>query len=282
MNQKAVYSNNITLARRRLANIQSMKRQGMVTQNDVLRTELVISDLLLLVSKVDSDIEMVNNRLTALLYLADSVHIIPDTSLLRHFVYDDLDAGILFGEANRNNRDLKIASLGNSIAEINIKLLKAEQLPELSLYMTGNLQRPYTFVIPAVDIYTGVYQAGISLRYNISSLYQTPKKLKVARLELEKSVLTETLQKQNIELEIKNACIRYQEDKHQLNTLRDNLRSVEENYRIIEKKYFNQLALPTDMIDAVNLKIEAEIEITNTEINIVYDYYQLLKVAGKL
>jgi len=57
---------------------------------------------------------------------------------------------------------------------------------------------------------------------------------------------------------------------------------TEENYRIMESKYNNQLAILLDMIDASNAKLDAELQYTNSEINIVFAYYKLLKESGKM
>ena len=75
---------------------------------------------------------------------------------------------------------------------------------------------------------------------------------------------------------------KYNEALTQNNTLKVNKDLTAENYRIMESKYNNQLAILLDLIDASNAKLDAELQFANSEINIVFAYYKLLKVAGTL
>ena len=51
---------------------------------------------------------------------------------------------------------------------------------------------------------------------------------------------------------------------------------------IIEKKYLNQLAPIVDNIAASISRLDAELQYTNAEINIMYAPYTILKVTGKI
>lgn len=184
--------------------------------------------------------------------------------------------------AENSNQDLKISAVNNRIAETNIRLIGSDRLPEVFLYSGSNLQRPFTGVVPAVDIYSNVWQAGVGVHYNISSTYQTRKKIKSGEIELAEAHDRETLEKQNLGVNVSAALIKYRESKEDLVTLTSDLRSAEENYRVVEKKYFNQLALLTDMIDATNTKIEAELKVTTAQIDVVYTYCELLHIVGTL
>ncbi|MBS1663444.1 MAG: TolC family protein [Bacteroidetes bacterium] len=281
LNQRNVYINNTRLARERLKNIQSLRRQGIVTQNDVLRTELIVSDYELTVRKIGNSVAQLNNQLNIILGLPDTSRLKPDTTLLRQAVpVRSLDA--FLDEAYRENHELKISAKENEIAETNIKLLRGERMPAVALVAASNLQRPFLTSLPPTDVYYNIYRAGISIRYNLSSIYQSPRKIKAGTIGLDLSHQRDSLQRQVIEVGVRNAFIKYNESQDELQTYRSDLKSAEENYRNVEKRYFNQLALLTDLIDATNTKTEAEIRVTNAEINTIYTYYQLLKAIGSL
>ncbi|WP_462252151.1 TolC family protein [Ferruginibacter sp.] len=281
LNQRVVYINNCTLAEERLKNILVMQQQGMVTQNDVLRTKLIISDYQLAARKITNAINIVTTQLNVVLGLPDNVALIPDSSLL-NIVQDQHSLTYFIETAYKENYELKIVATENIIAATNINILKSERLPEINIYTGSNLQRPFQNTIPAVDIFYNVWQAGISVRYNISSLYQTSKKIKAGLIRQEQVKQKGMFEKENVNVAIKTAFIKYQESKDELATVKNDLKSAVENYRIVEKKYFNQLALLTDLIDATNIKIEAELKVTNAEINVIYTWYQLLKSTGKI
>ena len=281
ISQQRIYENNILLTQKRLKNVLTMQKQGMVTQNDVLRTDLTISDLQLALRRTGNDIVILNKQLNVVTGLPDSILLVPDSLLLTEDHEGKRMADYL-KLAENSNQDLKISALYNRIAETNIKLLGSDRSPQVFLYARSNIQRPFTSVVPAIDVYSNVWQAGIGLHYNISSIYQARKRIRSGEIELQLSHDRETLEQQNLGVEINAAFIKYNEAKEDLLTLTKDLRSAEENYRVVEKKYFNQLALLTDMIDAANTKIESELKVTTAQINVVYTYCQLLHIAGTL
>jgi outer membrane protein TolC len=278
INLRQVYVNNAGLAETRLKNILSMEKQGMVTQNDVLRTELTLSGLQLLIRKTGNSIDILNEQMNVILGLGDKARLIPDTTILaiptaNSPVDSFLEAG--YGA----NHDLKITSRKVMTAETNVKLLESERYPAITAFAGTNMQRPFLYTIPAIDIYYNIWQAGISVRYNISSIYQSPRKIKAGRIQLEETRQYEILQRQNQEVDVRTRYIKFKEAEDELTTANSDLRSAQENYRIVEKKYYSQLALIADLVDAANTKIEAETKVVDAEINKVYAYYLLLKAS---
>src|SRR5678809_1346694 len=89
INQRQVYVDNIKLSKERLKNILSLQKQGIVTNNDVLRTKLIISDLELAVRKTDDNIQILNQQLNIVLGLDLNERLIPDSSLLTYSFEDE-------------------------------------------------------------------------------------------------------------------------------------------------------------------------------------------------
>jgi len=281
INQKKIYINNTKLSQQRLENILSMHKQGMVTQNDVLRTELIISNLKIATLKADNNIDILNQQLNVILGLEKQTRLIPDPAVL-NLPDEKLTIDDFLSEAKKKNYEIRIAAAEKDISNTNLKITESDRYPEISLFAGSNLQRPFLNSMPAVDIFYNVWQAGVALRYNISSIYQVPRRLRSGNTALEQSNEKQVLAQQEAGLSVSSSFIKYKESREELDILTDDLKSAEENYRIVEKKYLNQLALLADMTDAINIKIESEIRLTNARINIIYTYYQLLKSAGML
>ena len=68
----------------------------------------------------------------------------------------------------------------------------------------------------------------------------------------------------------------------ELHTQQKSVELAKQNYEVVNNRYLNQLALITDMIDASNIKLNAELQEVNAQINIAYTYYNIQYVAGTL
>lgn len=280
LNQKGVFQQNIQLAEQRLQNINKFYNQGMVTRNDVIRGELQLSNLKLALQVVENNSQILNKQLTTALGLSESTQIVPDETLISNvpkaLLMDDYRA---FAQ---NHPTVLMTKKAVDIYETSEKITRAEMMPSLSAFAGNRLARPITTTSPAMDMYTNGWSAGLSLNFNIDALYKTPKKIKQVRFEIDKAIAQSTEVEQMIDVAVNAAYIKYNEALTQNNTLETNKNLADENYRIMNSKYNNQLAILLDLIDASNQKLDAELQFANSEINIVYAYYKLLKESGNL
>ena len=68
----------------------------------------------------------------------------------------------------------------------------------------------------------------------------------------------------------------------ELKTQRKSVELANLNYAVIRDRYKNDMALITDMLDASNSKLAAEVQLVNAQINIVFNYYKLLYISGTI
>ena len=55
-----------------------------------------------------------------------------------------------------------------------------------------------------------------------------------------------------------------------------------QNYAVVQNRYQHELALLTDMVDASNMKLSAEMALVNARIGMLYNFYKLKYVTNTL
>ena len=280
INQQSVFNNNKKLAQQRLKNINDFYKQGMITRNEVIRGELAIKNLDQGILTLANNRKILNYNLNVALGLPSDTEIIPVENL------GNKESGIgmdyYLNLAHDSNPQLKSAQTNIGVADKNIEIIKTDRMPTLSGFGGYSLQRPITARNPVLDMYSSGWQGGISLSYNIDNLYKTKEKVKLGEMQKNQANDALTLTQQNIDMNVNASYIKYQEAIQQADVLNDAKNLADENYKITEAKYLNQLAVQAEMIDAQNQKLQSELDFANAEINVLYQYYNLLKSTGTL
>ena len=83
-------------------------------------------------------------------------------------------------------------------------------------------------------------------------------------------------------LDVRAAYTRYEDSFELLRTQEKSLQLARENYAVVSNRYANDLVLVTDLVDADNLRLAAEVQYVNARINVIYNYCRLLYETGTL
>src|SRR5690606_21166916 len=240
-NQADVYRQNIALAEQRLENINLFYEQGMVTRNDVIRGELQISNLNLTLQVIENNIQILNKQLTVAMGLPEETQIIADDSALREL--PEISLSEIGQNDVQSHPSFLMAQKSVEIYETSEKITRAERMPALVAFAGNTLQRPITTSSPVLDMYSNGWNIGLSLSFDIGSLYKTPQKIRLNKYETERAKAQTYEAEQMIGVAINAATIKYKETITQNQTLEKNKDLADENYRIMESKYNNQLAI---------------------------------------
>lgn len=277
--QRQVLYRKIEESEHRLKDIRRLKDEGVITNNDVLRSEMQLTNDRLALTESCNSIRIVSQRLDILLGLDEGLTLMPDTALLdgNYSVEGYAD---YVERACMYNPSLRLLQKETELAENNVRLIRADQLPRLSLTASNTLARPVSRTL--ADMYNNSWNIGLSFSFSLSSLYNNRHRMDEARRNVGLMRNAEEQQRQNVRMAVQTALLRHREAAGRVEALELSVRQAEENYRIMRNRYMNQLAILTDLLDADNLRLNAELQLTTARTRVVYTYYELQRAAGTL
>lgn len=277
--QKEVLARNIEESKIRLKDIQRMWKEGLVTRNDEIRSELQLTNDELSYREATDNTYIVSQQLDIILGLDEELVLLPDTTLLYMPIQlQSCDAYI--EQAYQQYPEIKLARYHTQLAMTDKRLAQADYLPTLSLHAGNTLSRPLSSSME--DMFSNNWNVALSLSYNLSSLYHNKHKTRETQQYINLQKNAEEQLMQDIRVNVRSAYIRHNEALDRVKALLLSVSQAEENYRIVHNRYMNQLSILTDLLDASNIRLQEELQLTTARANVIYTYYQLLRICGNL
>ena len=280
-NQIKVLQKNMELTDEVIANMKARREQGTVLKNDITRYELQKEQLNLQLTRVEDARKIVNHQLVITLHLPEDTEIAPDTSLLDRQILT-LTEEDWQDMAEANNIFLKQAQATIQLNEQKVKQERSERLPHISIVAAEHLDGPITIEVPVLDNNFNYWYIGIGVKYNISSLFKNNRKLKQARLNVRQAQEQRQLAQEQIENAVQEGYVNFLTAFTDLRTQENSVRLADENYHVTDNRYKNEMALLTDMLDASNMKLTADLGLVDARINILYNYYKMKYITHTL
>ena len=279
-NRMQVMEQNIELTARLIDDIRAKHEQGMALKNDVTRYELQMENLRLSLRKLQDQQVVLNHQLCNTLGLKDVV-IQPDTTIVAQALGNDNEA-VWQQTALVSSPLMEQSQLSTQIAEQQLKLAKSELLPKVAMVAADNFSGPFIYDIPPIDKNINYWYVGVGVKYPISSLFKQNKKVQQARIDILRSQEHQRVTAETLDNQVQQAYTLYRQSYADLDTQRKSVELARQNYQVVSDRYLNQLALITDMLDASNIRLNAELQEVDARINIVYAYYKMKFIAGTL
>ncbi len=280
-NRMQVMQRNIELTRRLIDDIQAKHEQGMALKNDVTRYELQMENLRLSQRKLQDQQVVLNHQLCNTLGLAD-VTILPDTTIVNSLELSVESLETAQQTAFASSPLMEQSQLSTQMAEQQLKLAKSELLPKVAVVAADNFSGPFIYDIPPLDKNINYWYVGVGVKYPISSLFKQNKKVQQARIDIKRSQEHQRVAAETLDNQVQQAYTLYRQSYADLDTQRKSVELARQNYQVVSDRYLNQLALITDMLDASNIRLNAELQEVDARINIVYAYYKMKFISGTL
>ncbi len=280
-NVRKVYDNNIELAKVVIKDTKARNEAGVALQNDVTRYELQLKNLELARHRVVNSIEIYNYDLATILGLPAEIQIIPDSNIIgQTLLMQNLD--YWQDMASSNSHIAKQSALTVEMGKYSEKLVRAERRPTIALTAANHFDGPITIEVPTINKNFNYWYVGVGISFKISSLYKANKSIRQARYNTIVSKKKQDFALEQISLSIQEDYTRYMEAYDEVETLEKSVQLARENYDVIANRYRNDTAIVTDMLDASNQLLDAELQLENARINVVFNYYKLKNTSGNL
>lgn len=280
-NLRGVVENNISQARKVLGEMQARHEQGLALQNDITRYELLVANLELQLVKINNTIDILNTNLVSIAGLPSGTAILPDSTILGRAL-PALGEASWQSDASVNSPAIRLAQSKVDISRKAETLTKADRLPKIGLQAGWNTDGPILVEVPPINRNLSYWFVGIGVSYNLSSLYKTNKSIARSRAAAIHATDELAATRESTELAVRSEYIRYLEAYEELKTQSKSVELALRNYDVVSTRYSADMALITDMLDAANSKLDAEQQLVNARINIIYNYYKLLFISGKI
>lgn len=280
-NQMKVLEKNIGLTEQVIANMKARREQGTVLKNDITRYELQREQLKLQLSRVADMRKITNHQLATTLHLPEGTVISPDTTLLEQQI-TALTENDWQQAAKANNIDLKQAQASISMNKQKVRQERAELLPHIAIVAEEHLDGPVTIEVPALDNNFNYWYIGIGIKYNLSSLFKNNRRMKQARLNVRRAREQHELAQEQVNNAVQAGYVNFLTAFTDLRTQENSVKLADENYAVTSHRYKNEMALLTDMLDASNTKLGADLDLVNARINVVYNFYKMKYITNTL
>ena len=155
-------------------------------------------------------------------------------------------------------------------------------MPKIGIQAGWSLDGPILVEVPPINRNLSYWYVGVGVTYNISSLYKTNKSEARSRAATLKARDELEAERENVDIAVRTEHTYYMEAYEELKTQQKSVELAERNYCTTALRYAEGMARITDLLDASDARLQAQQQLVNAKIDIIYHYYKLLYIAGRI
>ena len=286
-NQSQVIARNIELTEKVIEQMKARREQGTVLKNDITRYELQQQSLLLAKTQVDDAQKIIRHQIATAIHLRDgedfAVEGFEGLEKLEGLEGLRYDGEALWQQrATDHNIDIRRASLATELSEQKVRNARAASLPSVAVVAENNLSGPYTADLIPKNANVNVWFVGVGVKYNLSNLWKNRHDIRKAKHESTQARESVRMVREDVENGVQATYTNLLTSATEVQTQEKQVELADQNYAVVRNRYANDLALLTDMLDASNMKLSADMALVNARINVLYNYFKLKYITNTL
>jgi outer membrane protein len=277
---KKIVLANLSLLRDQQKDAVNFVKQGIILENEVLKIDLAITNLETDLSDLKNTTAQLKFNLAVLTGLdfnkeIDISETLPESAQAENNLNPYLQKALI------NRAELKGLSLRKEQANTSLKLAKTDYLPTFSAGGSYNYDQPNQRLFPNQAVFTGTWNAGVFLNWNISSLYINKDKIKESKLGLSKINTVFEQAEEGIKIEVNTDFNNYLQTKEKIRFAQKAIEQATENFRVEENKFRLNTTTSTDYLAANTQLLQAKLNLVSAQANSELAYRKLLKSTNQ-
>jgi len=275
--------------REHLKDVRALFEQGLVTKNEVLRTELQLSNAELMAIDARNGVDMARTSLATLIGWpvdAEIVLVTTAESLASRAPDDGPAAGgpaanrTLIDTALAARPEIKAAELRIQASEAGVKAARAGWYPQVALAGNYYYLRPNARYMPAQDVFHGTWDVGLSVSFDLWNWGQTKSQTEQAKSQLAQARDAHKLLEDIAVLEVTQSRLALTQAREKLRVAGQAVGQADENLRTFRERFRQGVALNSEVIDAELVLFQAKVARTQAAIDLVLAQARLEKALG--
>jgi len=276
-----VIDENLKQVQQHVVDVTNFSENGLATENDLLKVQLLESNMKLQQMDMQNTFEIANYNLNLMLGLTGSVNIKPDTAGV--FANQTLQSLAYYQQNAISSRaETKMANIQISMTQDNLKISQNSVWPTIGVGANLYEANPNQRIIPPTNEFRTTWDVGVNMNWDITNLFTNQKNVAEQTISLQQANTMLAQSTDLIKMEVNTCYQQYESSVNKLDVLQLALEQSKQNYDQLNNKYLNNLALLSDVTDAQTAVSQAKINLVEGKADAALAWYKLQKAAGLL
>lgn len=241
---------------------QNFFDEGLIPRNDLLRSEVQLSNAQQMLASAERGVQTAKSTFNTILGLDINSPVEVEEDILSYKPFDrPLEKCLKIALENRS--EIKVQELQLSQANQTVKIARSEYFPAVNL--TGTYARYGDTMELAGTPYKEAenWQLMAVAQWNFWEWGKTRSRVAAGRSRENQLSISLASLKDQIQLEVKDVYLNLREAEKQIAAAQKAGEQAEENYRIVQERYKEQVATSIDVIDAQTVLFRAKADYTS-------------------
>ena len=264
---KSLMHANLKNAEDNLHNVQTLSKQGLVSDYDLLRASVGFENLKPEVIRADNNYSLALDGLRAAMGVGISEQIEIDGTL-SYTRYPEDRVATALDQVKERNANIKALQLQVEVNQAFVNVERSSYLPTLAAF--GNLQYQAArnqFTISTGDFFRSS-QVGLSLTYNIFQGFQTDARVDQAKVEVRKSEEQLANLETNLRTATHSLVLQLKQAQQRIDAQGKTIEQAQRGYTIATTRFLNGSGTQLEVNDAQLALTQAKVN----RIQAIYDY----------